>query len=172
MFFLGLHLRQVFFSLAHRVYNVFVVLGSAGLFFVSEYVVRYLNTTVFAEWTSTTAAVTVGVYLIRSLAALPFGILVATWLSHMPVVGTFVIFVGKNTLPIYVSHQTALFFFMDERFDLIERHPDLFGFLETPLGGTWFGIVICVLTGFVFYWVGKTPVLKWSLFPPPLRPRR
>ncbi|HIW96644.1 MAG TPA: acyltransferase family protein [Candidatus Corynebacterium gallistercoris] len=171
MFFLGLHYREFFFRLAGKAYSFVPVVGFAALYGIAEFLIREANRTLFSEWSSTIAAVTVATGFLRSLAALPFGIIVAVWLCHTPVVSNVVGFIGRNTLPIYVSHHAALHFLLPTRRTLVESDPEMWEFFGTAMGGIWYGIGICVLSGAVFYAVGRTPVLKWVLYPPPLRRR-
>ncbi|MDC7103695.1 acyltransferase family protein [Corynebacterium falsenii] len=171
VFFIGLHCRKFFFALADNAFRPAPIIISAALFIASEYAHRVAYRTVFSEWDDTVAAVTVGTGLVRALAAIPFGIVVATWLSNTPLIGTVVEFLGRITLPIYVSHQAFLFFLLPEIPALINSDPELFGFLDTPIGATWYGLAVCFLAGAIFYTVGKIPVLRWVLYPPSLRRR-
>ncbi|MGP9725110.1 hypothetical protein ACT3SZ_13950, partial [Corynebacterium sp. AOP40-9SA-29] len=54
---------------------------------------------------------------------------------------------------------------------LLARDPETWGFLAGTNAMVYTGLLTCAVTGFVFYLVGRTPVIKWVLHPPAL-PRR
>lgn len=169
MFFIGLHCRDFFFRLAKRAFNPLVILGSAVLFFSSEYVMRTLAKTLFSDWTPTVAALTLGTDLLRSVLALPFAIVVAAWLCVIPLVREVFLFVGRNTLQVYVFHPLGLYLLGGYAVTLAEAHPESLAFLGTMAGQLWWGIGACVVASIVGYVVGKTPYIGWTLFPPALR---
>ena len=169
MYFIGLHYRDFFFRLASVAFRPWVVVGSAAMFFGSEYLMRGLSKTVFSDWTPTVAAITLGTDLLRSLAALPFAIVVAVWICAIPYVRRVFLFVGRNTLQVYVFHPLGLFLLDGAAVSLAEAHPESLSFLGTLAGQLWWAIGACVVASAVGYAIGKTPYLRWVLFPPPLR---
>ncbi|WP_408925968.1 acyltransferase family protein [Corynebacterium sp. YSMAA1_1_F7] len=169
MFFIGLHGRDLFFRLARNAFRPWLVVGSAALFFGSEYLMRTLSTTLFSDWTPTVAALTLGTDLLRSLAALPFAIVVSVWICAIPYVRRLFLFVGRNTLQVYVFHPLGLFLLGGIAGSLAEAHPESLAFLGTLAGQLWWGIGACVVASAVGYVIGKTPYLGWTLFPPALR---
>ena len=169
MFFIGLHCRDFFFRLAREAFRPWVVIGSAALFFGSEFLTRTLAKTIFSDWTPTVAAQTLGTGFVSSLAALPFAIVVSVWICAIPVVNRLFLFVGRNTLQVYVFHPLGLFLLGGMAVSLAEAHPDTLSFLGTLAGQLWWGIGACVVASAVGYAISKTPYLGWVLFPPALR---
>lgn len=169
VFFIGLFFRRMIFRLAHHAFSLPVAAGALVLFVMSELANYTLERTVFAEWNDTVAAVTVGTGLLRIFAAIPFGIVFAAWLTQTPIVAPALKAIGRHTLPIYVSHQAALGY---GAFLLAAYQAQGAEFVEVfarPLPQIYLGFALCALAGFVFYGLGKIPVVGWVLYPPSLR---
>lgn len=172
IFFAGLHFRTWFFGLANKAGNAAVILGTFGIFVVWEFVYRYMEAVVFQDWDIVIFSQNAFLALIRTFTAVPFGVVLAVWLSNTPMVNRFLTFVGANTLPIYVSHHAMMWLFMDViARGLADGDPDRYGFLTETYPLMLLGFAACLFAGTLFYNVGKVPVLKWILYPPAL-PRR
>ena len=104
----------------------------------------------------------------------PAGIVGAVLISHVPALSTFVKFVGRHTLPIYLAHPIGMTlgygFFMAHRDYVVS----LSG--KWPMENTWFWIGMCFFysaAASVALWVlGKVPILGWTLVPPRIDKRR
>lgn len=172
IFFAGLHFRTWFFGLANKAGNAAVILGTFGIFVAWEFVYRYMEAVVFQDWDIVIFSQNAFLALIRTFTAVPFGVVLAVWLSNTPMVNRFLTFVGANTLPIYVSHHAMMWLFMDViARGLADGDPDRYGFLTETYPLMLLGFAACLFAGALFYNVGKVPVLKWILYPPAL-PRR
>ncbi len=173
IFFVGLHYRKFFFAIASRANDARVILGSLILFITVEAGYQILLVHEWDGWDETIAAQS-GMYgLLRTLTAVPIGIIFAVWLTKIPAVRPVILFVGKNTLPIYVSHQAILVFVYEVVLrKLYEANPDKYGILLDDYPKILIGLLTCVLAGSIMWLVGRTPVLKWVLYPPPLRRQR
>lgn len=172
IFFAGLHFRTWFFALANKAGNAAVILGTFGIFVAWEFVYRYMEAVVFQDWDIVIFSQNAFLALIRTFTAVPFGVVLAVWLSNTPLVSRFLTFVGANTLPIYVSHHAMMWLFMDViARGLADGDPDRYGFLTETYPLMLLGFAACLFAGALFYNVGKVPVLKWILYPPAL-PRR
>ncbi|WP_420098991.1 acyltransferase family protein [Corynebacterium sp.] len=172
-FFLGLHFRHLFFRLSAYAGNLVVVAGSVAVFLGWEWIYSMAADYVRPDgWSTGEASVMSLLALVRILTAVPMGILVATWLSRTPGVSGVLAAIGRNTLPIYVSHHAALHVMTNVVVPaLINADPTVWGFLDGTNAMIVTGLLTCAVTGFVFYLVGKTPVIGWVLHPPAL-PRR
>ena len=172
IFFAGLHFRTWFFALANKAGNAAVIVGTFGIFVAWEFVYRYMEAVVFQDWDIVIFSQNAFLALIRTFTAVPFGVVLAVWLSNTPLVSRFLTFVGANTLPIYVSHHAMMWLFMDViARGLADGDPDRYGFLTETYPLMLLGFAACLFAGALFYNVGKVPVLKWILYPPAL-PRR
>ncbi|AGP30564.1 acyltransferase family protein [Corynebacterium terpenotabidum] len=176
-FFLGLHLRHLYFRLSAAATDWRVILGAVGAYISWEWLVDVLYDRVFEGGISTDeAAVMSLVVLMRTLTAVPLGILIATWISYTPGLSTIFAGIGRHTLPIYVSHQAALHLVNAIIITaLIDGNPERWDFLNGMNIRIAIGFLTCVASGYLFYGIGKIPVLKWVLYPPALprhRPRR
>lgn len=172
IFFLGLHYRHLFFALSTKAFKVKVVLIALAVFTAWELVYRGLKMFYFEGWDATIAAESSALSLVRTFTAVPLGIIIAVWISRTPVLSTFVNFVGRNTLPIYVSHHAALALTYTVIVPwLMAQSPEMAQAIDNPHVKILMGLATCVISGAVFYYVGKTPIIKWTLFPPAL-PRR
>ncbi|MGV0409861.1 acyltransferase family protein [Corynebacterium resistens] len=171
IFFIGLFFRKAIFRLANHAFSLPTILITAGLFIASEVINYALDHSVFAEWDDTIAALTVGTGLLRIFAAIPFGIVFASWLAQTPIVAPVLKAIGRHTLPIYVSHQSALGygFFLLAAYQAQEA--EFVEIFEQPISQIYLGFVICAISGFAFYGLSKVPVLGWVLNPPSLRPK-
>ncbi|WP_282938031.1 acyltransferase family protein [Corynebacterium auriscanis] len=172
IFFVGLFFRQVVFRLANHAFSCAVVVTTLSVFIVSEVATYALNRTLFAEWNDTVAAVTVGTGLLRIFAAIPFGIVFATWLSQTPLIAPALTAIGRHTLPIYVSHQAALAYGMFLLGGFRAQDAEFVQIFDNPQPLIYLGFAICAVSGFMFYGLGKIPVVGWVLYPPSLRPKR
>ncbi|MDN6705546.1 acyltransferase family protein [Corynebacterium glyciniphilum] len=172
-FFLGLHFRHLFFRIAAYAGNLAVVATSVLVFAGWEWVYSLAADYVRPDgWSTGEASVMSLLALVRIVTAVPMGILVATWISRTPGVSAVIAAIGRNTLPIYVSHHAALHVVTNRVVPaLIDSDPVVWGVLGGTNAMIITGLLTCVVTGFVFYLVGRTPVLKWVLHPPAL-PRR
>jgi uncharacterized membrane protein YcfT len=172
-FFLGLHFRQLFFRIAEYAARPAVVAAVVVAFAGWEWIYSTIADVVRPDgWSTGEAAVMNLLALVRIVTAVPMGILVATWISRTPRLSGAVAAVGRNTLPIYVSHHAVLHLVSAVAIpSLVLSDPVVWGFLEDTNVRVFVGLVTCVVTGFVFYLIGRTPVLKWVLHPPAL-PRR
>lgn len=172
-FFLGLHFRHLFIRLTTLAGNAAVILVAVIAFVGWEWISSALVDGLARD------GLTVGdlsvmslLDLVRIVSAVPLGILIATWLSRTPGVSRALAAIGRNTLPIYVSHHAALHVMTTEIVPaLTASDPDVWGFLDNTHAMIILGLLTCVVTGFVFYLVGRTPVIRAVLYPPAL-PRR
>ncbi|MDN5582358.1 MULTISPECIES: acyltransferase family protein [unclassified Corynebacterium] len=172
-FFVGLHFRQLFLRLAAHAGNLAVIATVFVVFLGWEWIFSAVADHVRPGGWSTGEASLMGLLaMVRIFTAVPAGILVATWLSRTPVVAGVLSAIGRNTLPIYVSHHAALHLVMAVVVpSLLANDPETWGFLAGTNAMVYTGLLTCAVAGFVFYLVGRTPVLKWVLHPPAL-PRR
>lgn len=172
-FFLGLHYRQLFFRLSEGALRLRVVAAVAVVFVGWEWIYGVVNDYLGADgWTTGDSSVMSLMTLVRTVTAVPVGILVATWIARTPGLSRMISGIGRNTLPIYVSHHAALHFMTTAWLPaLIDSDPETWGFLDGMNARILVGLLTCTVTGFVFYLAGRTPVLKWVLHPPAL-PRR
>lgn len=170
IFFLGLHYRSLFFSISHHAGQLLSVAAAVVLFALGELLYRGMDIYYFEGWSEIIASQQSMLMQVRILAAVPMGIMLAVWISYLPVLKSIFGFVGRNTLPIYVSHHAFL-----ALFDLIiyphlwETQPQLRPSIENPDLRVLWGILICITAGAVFYGLSKVPVVKWTMYPPPLR---
>ena len=172
VFFLGLHFRTFFFSLSRRASHLPTVAAVALLFVAWEFVFRHVTSHLFTDWSETVAGQSAVLSLVRTFTAVPFGVIIAVWISRTPLLSNCVNFVGRNTLPIYCTHHAALHFVNSDLLPFLSRqNPTVATALESVDVRIYVGFATCFLAGFVFYWVGKTPILGWTLHPPKL-PRR
>lgn len=114
------------------------------------------------------------VRLVEQLLMAPVGLLGAVALAAVPLVSPALQFVGRHTLPVYLSHPIAL----DLSFGMLLAHSSL----EIYPGGPWpvhatsFWVAVCIAVcaaGSVLLWAaGRVPVLRWTLKPPALEGRR
>lgn len=172
-FFLGLHLRQVYFRIAAAASDWRTVGTVVAVYAGWEWVMHALRVHVDPDgWTTGEVALMDLASMVRILTAVPAGILVATWISRIPVVRAVFAGIGRHTLPIYVSHHAALYLVNAQIVRrLVENDPDRWSFLTGMNAQLFVGFATCALAGWVFYRIGKIPVLKWVLYPPAL-PRR
>ncbi|WP_297003925.1 acyltransferase family protein [uncultured Corynebacterium sp.] len=172
-FFLGLHFRTVFFRLADLAADWRVILGAVVAYLGWEWIMDLLGAHVSPDgWTTAEAALMNLAGMARILTAVPAGLLVAVWISRTPVVSTVFAGIGRHTLPIYVSHHAALYLVNEEVIrPLVEGDPERWDFLTGMNTRILVGFAVCALSGYLFYRIGRTPILGWILYPPAL-PRR
>ncbi|MGO1948715.1 MAG: acyltransferase family protein [Mycobacteriaceae bacterium] len=172
-FFLGLHFRQVFIRLAGLAADVRVIAACAAVFVWWEWIVDLAAEFVAPDgWSTTEQSVMSLLGMVRILTAVPLGILLAVWISRIPLVSSIFAAIGRNTLPIYVSHQLMLFLVYDRLLPwLVGLDESTWGFVMQTDPRIVIGLVTCVLSGLLFYGIGRVPGLRWILYPPPL-PRR
>ncbi|MCI1256466.1 MULTISPECIES: acyltransferase family protein [Corynebacterium] len=173
-FFLGLHFREVYFRLSEAASDWRVVSAAVVAYVGWERVMADLTHRVDPDgWTSREAALMSVASLVRIFSAVPAGILLATWIARIPVVSTALAAVGRNTLPVYVSHHAALFLVNAVILRrLFESDPERWAFLTGMDTQIVIGLVTCAVAGMLFYRLGRVPVLKWVLYPPALPRRR
>ncbi|MEY8566688.1 acyltransferase family protein [Corynebacteriaceae bacterium 7-707] len=172
-FFLGLHFRRVFFRIAAGAGRPAVVATAVLVFVGWEWVYSSVADIVRPDgWSTGEASVMSLLALVRIVTAVPVGLLVATWISRTPGLSGVIAAIGRNTLPVYVSHHAALHLVSDVVVpSLVASDPEVWGFLDDMNVLIVTGLLTCVVSGFIFYLVGRTPVLGWVLHPPAL-PRR
>lgn len=98
----------------------------------------------------------------------PAGIVGAVVISHIPWIAEGVKFVGRHTLPIYLSHPIGLTvgygYFMAHH-DYVVSMTGLWS-----LENTWFWIAMCfiftAISSLALWALGKVPILGWTLVPP------
>ncbi|MGP5622375.1 acyltransferase family protein [Candidatus Corynebacterium faecigallinarum] len=175
-FFLGLHFRAVFMRLATLAKDVRVIVAVAVLYIGWE----WLHGTVadhlaLGGWTASDDSVMSLMDLVRTVTAVPLAIVVAVWISWIPGIRRVFAAIGRNTLPIYVSHQIFLYLVNVRLLPWLAQYdPDTFGVVMELHQQVVLGLLTCALSGYVFYLLGKVPFIRWILYPPPLprRPRR
>lgn len=110
------------------------------------------------------------VRLVEQLLMIPIGLVGAVLIAAIPLVSPALQFVGRHTLPVYLSHPIALdlSFGMVMAFTALEVSPDG----QWPLEATGFWVIVCALAsaaGSVLLWAaGRVPGLRWTLKPPAL----
>lgn len=172
IFFIGLHYRWVFFQLARRAFHLPTIAWALLLFAGWEAVYRGMQAFYFDGWDEAVAGQQAVLALVRTVTAAPMGVIIAVWLSRIPVVEKMIGFVGRHTLPVYVSHHATLTFFDFYVYPrLWESHPAWRHLIDDPNTRIIWGLLICIAVGGLFYGISKIPVLKWCLYPPPLRRR-
>lgn len=176
-FFLGLHARTLWFRLADAAAArrtwlpvlLAAVLAYTAWWSIKLPVVEHLRE---EGWSSRAHVINAMVGSAGALLTVPLGIVVAAWIARTPYLARVFAAVGRNTLPIYVSHQAVMFVVRHELAPwLVELDPESWGFLEGEYARFVMGVLSCVVAGLVFYVVGRTPVVGWILYPPAL-PRR
>ncbi|MDN6475466.1 acyltransferase family protein [Corynebacterium flavescens] len=109
----------------------------------------------------------------EQLLEVPLGVLLAVVISHLGGLSQALQFVGRHTLPIYLGHPIGMTLGVGFYLAWNPRAISLAG--DWPMDNTWFWLTACMvcsgLAGLVLWLIGKTPVLKWSLTPPPLAGR-
>lgn len=169
-FFIGLHYRTVLFALSKRAFHIPTVLLALGAFMAWEFVYRWTEKFYFEGWNEVVAGQQSLLSLVRTLTAIPLGVILAVWISKTPIIEKIFGFVGRHTLPIYVSHHAALMLFDLRIYPYLwEEQPQLRPMIEDPNTRVLWGIAICVVAGALFYGISKVPVLKWTMYPPPLK---
>lgn len=168
-FFLGLHFRELYFRLAKSATDWRVILGA---------VASYAGW----EWFQDTAGDSIHelggagldsiVFMGRIVTSVPLGIVLAAWIARIPGLSTVFAGIGRHTLPIYVSHHAALHLVNAIIIPhLMDSDPYRWAFLEGMNTRIIIGFLTCAVSGYLFYLIGRVPVLRWVLYPPAL-PRR
>lgn len=96
--------------------------------------------------------------------AVPIAIVAAVHLSKVPVVSRLLGELGRNTLPIYVSHPIAIWMVGAPLGDFVVARGAGF-FAETDVR-ILLNLLLCVISGYAMVVAGKIPVLNWALYPP------
>lgn len=98
--------------------------------------------------------------------AVPIAIVAAVHLTKVPVVSRVLGEIGRNTLPIYVSHPISIWMVGAPLGDfVVARGAGSFAEADVRI---LLNLLLCVMAGFGMYVVGKIPVLNWALYPPSL----
>ena len=173
-FFLGLHFRTLFLHLATLAKDVRVIISLVVIYFCWEWIYQLAADAVAPDgWDTVEQSVMSMLGLVRTVTAVPLGILIAVWISRTPGLSKVIAAIGRNTLPIYVSHQFMLFVVNAHLLPwLIEQNASMFGFVEEIHPKILIGLATCAVSGYIFYLIGKVPRLRWILYPPPLPRRR
>ena len=114
------------------------------------------------------------VRLVEQALEVPAGIIGAVLISHIPWIAEGVKFVGRHTLPIYLSHPIGL----TVGYGYYMAHHDYVVSLAGtwPLENTWFWIAMCfiftAISSLALWALGKVPILGWTLVPPRIGRRR
>lgn len=103
--------------------------------------------------------------------AVPIAIVAAVHLSKVPIVSRVLGKIGRNTLPIYVSHPLVIWMVGAPLGDfVVARGSGSFAEADVRI---LLNLLLCVMAGFGMYVIGKIPVVNWVLYPPALpRARR
>lgn len=94
---------------------------------------------------------------VHHLAALPLGVLLGVLLCNIPGLAWLFRAIGHNTLPIYATHQAALYYLSKPVMNILGD-----GMWERIIGSAG----ICIVVGAVAIWVSKQPVIGWVFHPP------
>lgn len=176
-FFLGLYGRELWFwlagvAVAARTWLI-VLLGAVGLY-AGWWALRLQTVGHFREvgWDSRGHTLNAMVTMSGAFMAVPLGIVVSAWIARTPRVSTVFAVVGRHTLPIYVSHQAVMYLVRRQIVPwLVEHDPERWEFLRDDTPNFIIGLLTCVASGFLFYWLGRVRATRWILYPPPLRRR-
>lgn len=176
-FFLGLYGRDLWFWLAGAAVSartrLIVLAGAVGLY-AAWWAIKLPMIEHFRDvgWDTRAQVVNAMVGICGAAMAVPLGIVIAAWLARIPGVSTVFAVVGRHTLPIYVSHQAMMYVVRREFVPwLVEQDADRWGFLTEDSSNFVIGVLTCIASGFLFYWLGTVPATRWILYPPPF-PRR
>ena len=108
------------------------------------------------------------VRFVEQTLEVPFGIVMAIWVSHLPKVSTALRFVGSHTLPIYLGHPIGLTIGYGFFMAWFPHTVSLDG--QTLLDNTRFWLIACfvfaVLAALALWALGKVPIVGWLLKPP------
>lgn len=124
----------------------------------------------FLEW----GDINLLVRFAEQVLEVPAGIVGAVLISHIPWIAEGVKFVGRHTLPIYLSHPIVL----TVGYGYYMAHHDYVVSLagSWPLENTWFWIAMCfiftAISSLALWALGKVPILGWTLVPPRIDRRR
>ena len=100
------------------------------------------------------------------ILAVPVAIVAAVHLTKMPVASRVLGEIGRNTLPIYVSHPLVIWMVGAPLGDAVVAHGSG-SFTEVDVR-ILLNLLLCTMAGFVMYLIGKIPVVNWVLYPPAL----
>lgn len=108
------------------------------------------------------------VRFVEQTLEVPFGIVMAIWVSHLPKVSTALRFVGSHTLPIYLGHPIGLTIGYGFFMAWFPHTVSLDG--QTLLDNTRFWLIACfvfaALAALALWALGKVPIVGWLLKPP------
>lgn len=108
--------------------------------------------------------------LAGAILAVPIAIVIAVHLVRVPVLSPALVAIGRNTLPIYLAHPLALWIIgMPLARWLSANGITIF---EEPEAGVVLMLLVCAAASAFLYFVGRVPVLKWIMHPPPLKRRK
>ena len=100
------------------------------------------------------------------ILAVPVAIVAAVHLTKVPVASRVLGEIGRNTLPIYVSHPLVIWMVGAPLGDAVVAHGSG-SFTEVDVR-ILLNLLLCTMAGFVMYLIGKIPVVNWVLYPPAL----
>ena len=108
------------------------------------------------------------VRFVEQALEVPLGIVLAIWVSYVPVLSKGLRFIGSHTLPIYLAHPIGLTvgygFFMA----WFPHEVTLHG--EHLLDNTWFWLIACfvfaAIASLALWALGRVPIVGWLLKPP------
>ena len=164
----------------HKSWHGLVYVGIASLLYVTGLQLRQwwdgLEGLQTMQWPLPNADHLVDVELLvliktlQQFLSLPMAIAFVLLLSLIKPLSAFLQFLGRNTLPIYLSHPIAL--------SLLLGVPKFHLGAEVVQGGAWplesplfwvlWGVGACTIGSFLLWAIGKLPVLGWVLTPPRL----
>ncbi|OFU51848.1 acyltransferase family protein [Corynebacterium sp. HMSC11E11] len=164
-FMIGLHARRLWLRLGEvadpdRVRSPFTAYAVAALA-----VGAYLAWWVLDATTTGLLGHVIG-RLTGVILAVPVAIVAAVHLTKMPVVSSILSAIGRNTLPIYVSHPLVIWMVGAPLGDAVVAHGSG-SFTEVDVR-ILLNLLLCTMAGFVMYVIGKIPVVNWVLYPPAL----
>ncbi|WP_052054178.1 acyltransferase family protein [Corynebacterium freneyi] len=164
-FMIGLHARRLWLRLGEvadpdRVRSPFTAYAVAALA-----VGAYLAWWVLDATTTGLLGYVIG-RLSGVILAVPVAIVAVVHLTKMPVVSRILSAIGRNTLPIYVSHPLVIWMVGAPLGDAVVAHGSG-SFTEVDIR-ILLNLLLCTMAGFVMYLIGKIPVVNWVLYPPPL----
>lgn len=108
------------------------------------------------------------VRFVEQTLEVPFGIVMAIWVSHLPKVSTALRFVGSHTLPIYLGYPIGLTIGYGFFMAWFPHTVSLDG--QTLLDNTRFWLIACFVfaawAALALWALGKVPIVGWLLKPP------
>ncbi|OYN88783.1 acyltransferase family protein [Parenemella sanctibonifatiensis] len=172
IFMLGLHARSAWFWLAERAFRWWAVVLALACFFLAFGLYRGLQ-----EWgemaldPATLHAVLITAECGRALIALPTGVVLAVAVSRTGWVSDALAYLGRRTLPIFVSHEMLIFAIYGFG-PFYERTMTWLHTWVTPASTEVLLVTaMCIAVGLLVDRLSKVPVLGWIVTPPSLRPK-